>query len=612
MQCRSFIGLALAALSALPGSALAQPADLQATYDFLVRERGAGGALVNVQILNAANVMGNYLLPASYIDSAAYWGGYVCEGARAVCAVEDTYSSLTYQLTPAAGPPGKLQVERVNAHNGINIYDAATWQIAVVLGGVKNKLSLPSPTSAYALASGLSDVLHRSAFPSGQNNAPGTKRAVTAAKTFVYNGTAVAESRQAFAFRTMAPEWIARDPLKDSPYAAFITARNLPATNPAYETGRITWSDWKPIIGENAWAFFIGPLQAAHIHFVIGQQKAFVPFKELAIQNALDVLPTFAAMQSAIGGVFYAPAGTVGNEGEAPVNPHQLSVENNFSVYAGLLILRATLQAQMENDAAADKPKITEALKLIAVMIDGGRFKDRETRGLLSFFKNAAWQDGAFVQGGLANDPAQKSAWVPATAPMAVDVQTWGIAALGTTRIDAWFGYGASFEAWERLKTWGAYGAGKTLWGVGYSDQDGNGVDASGAYRQGVMSVEWTAGAITAVRNMLRAYAAEPSASPRASAAQKYVARLKEDEAAMLAAIGGLRADLYPAKGFPGTPADYPKLVPLKTKPYLYASRRHYIPFGWYANPLPSTASTAWMIMIADGFDPFGIGGVPN
>jgi hypothetical protein len=111
---------------------------------------------------------------------------------------------------------------------------------------------------------------------------------------------------------------------------------------------------------------------------------------------------------------------------------------------------------------------------------------------------------------------------------------------------------------------------------------------------------------------MLRTYAAEPPSSPRYSAARAYVARLTDDEAAMLTAMSALRADVYPSKGFPATPPAYATLIPVKTKPYLYASRRHYIPFGWYANPLPSTASTAWMIMLANGYDPFGVGGVPN
>jgi len=587
------------------GSAGAQAADLQASYDFLVRERADGGALVSFP-----TGTGNTLLPASYYDTADYWGAYVCQGVRALCGVTNTYNEQSHELLPPPGAAGKLQVERVNAHNGANIYDAATWQIAVVLGFVKGKLRLPSPVSAYALASGPTQMLHRSGRPVSCTNqaaceiAPGAQRAVTTGQTFVYNGTAVSESHRAYAFRAMAPEWLARDPLMGSPYGSFITASNLPPSNRDYQAGRISWSDWKPITGENAWAFLIGPLHAAYIHYVDFQKRPFIPFSELAVQNAVDMLPTFAAMQSALGGVHYAPQGTAGNEGGA-VHPHEVSVENNFSLYAGLRILRATLLAQSDKDPAVDsaaKSKIAAALKLIDTMIEGGDLDaDRKTKGLLSFFRNATWQNGVFVQGGLANDPA-RAEWVPATGTQAVDVQTWGIAALGAKTIDAWFGYGASFDLWQHTKMWGAYGVGSELWGVGYSNHDGNGIDEKGDYKQGVMSAEWTAGAITAVRNMIAAYGAEP----------KYLASLKRDEAAMLAAMNALRVDRYAETGFPGKPPTYGKLVPMETKPYLYASRRYHIPFGWYANPLPSTASTAWMIMVANSYDPFGFAGRPN
>src|SRR5690606_25418938 len=173
------------------------------------------------------------------------------------------------------------------------------------------------------------EVLHQSGLLPEGGAGPGTRRAVTVGKSFVYNGTAITDGARAYAFRAMAPEWIARDPLMGSPYASWITASGLPASNSSYESGKITWTDWKPITGENAWAFLIGPLQAAHIHYIVDRKERFVPFKELAVQNALNVLPAFAAMQSDIGGVYYAPAGTVGNEGGSSVNPHQVSVENN-------------------------------------------------------------------------------------------------------------------------------------------------------------------------------------------------------------------------------------------------------------------------------------------
>jgi hypothetical protein len=616
MRAGILCGLA-AAVVALPAVARAQIGELQATYDFLLRERAAGGVLFSFS--NAPLVApgpaaaaverrpptGTYLLPASFTDTPEYWGAFVCGGSRAMCAVTDTYNTVDYQLAPPSSAPGKLQVERVDAHSGANIYDIATWQIAVMVGAVKSHLRIPSPTSAYAFASSPSEVLQQAGRLAPFDVAPGAKRATTAGDTFVYNGRAVTDGRRAYAFRALAPAWLAPDPLMGSPYASWITASNLPAENPAYAAGKITWTDWKPITGENAWAFLIGPLQAAYLHYVVDLKERVIPFSEPAVQNALDVLPTFAAMQSTVGAVYYAPAGTVGNEGDAAVNPHGVSVENNLSLYAGLRLLQATLRAEI-GSTAEEKNAIAGALHLVDVMIDGGHIdQGGATKGLLSFFKNAAWRNGAFVQGGLADDPTQAGGWIASTAPQAVDVQTWGIAALGTKQIDAWFGPGAAFELWQQLKSWGAYGVGKTLWGVGYSDQDGNGIGADGAYRQGVMSGEWTAGAIDAVRNMIATYDATP-------AGRKYVAILKDDEAAMLAAIEHLRIDRYGATDFPGKPAEYAKLIATGTKPYLYASRRYHIPFGWYANPLPSTASTAWVIMIANRYDPFGIGGAPN
>jgi len=607
---------ALLALTAFIGAAHADVDELHASYEFLVRDRAAGGV-----VLTVPTPSGDYLLPASYRDTPAYWALYVCRIPGNACGVTDTYNPANYQVTPQAGPTGALQTERVNVHNGANIYDAATWQIAVMLGGVKNGFAVRTGNNAYALVSNLNRFLHQSGVESRASTAPGAKRATTAGSTFTYNGTVISEGHRAYAFRAIAPAWLARDPLMGTRHATLITARGLPESNPDYETGKISWSDWKPITGENAWAFLIGPLQAAHIHHVIGENRPSIPFDDIAIQNALDVLPTFATMQSAIGGVYYAPAGTIGNQGHQSVNPREVSVENNFSLYAGLLMLRATLQAGavgQPTPRAADQSKIDNALRLIDRMIDGGSNGGGSsggptpTAGLLAFFRNAAWQNGVFVQGGLANDPTQGRDWIPSQGARAVDVQTWGIAALGTKQIDAWFGYGAAFALWQNLKTWGAYGAGQTLWGVGYSDRDENGIDPSGAYKQGIMSAEWTAGAINAVRNMIAAYSAETPSSSNSAAALKYLASLRDDEAAMLNAVQKLRFDKYRAAAFPGMPDNYAALITEQTKPYLYASRRYAIPFGWYANPIPSTASTAWMLMLANHYDPFGFGGTPN
>src|SRR4051812_33446311 len=92
------LGILCASL-ALPCAAFAQVDDLQASYDFLLSARAAGGVLFNFsnapllesgreRSLAAQNVpSGTYALPGSYYDTAAYWGAYVCGGQKATCAV---------------------------------------------------------------------------------------------------------------------------------------------------------------------------------------------------------------------------------------------------------------------------------------------------------------------------------------------------------------------------------------------------------------------------------------------------------------------------------------------------------------------------------------------
>ena len=604
--------LLLQVLAVSPLAQARSPAsDLESSYRFLVSDRGAAGGIL--YRATAGKLQGRRL-PLSFADSAEYWGAYVCSLPGNTCPVTDSYDPRTFTLTPEKTPAGELQTERVNIHNGANIYDAATWQIAVMLGQVLNGFSLPDRQDAYALVSNQNVLLKEGYNGNSVHAQAGENRAMTAGKVFVYNNLTVTDPRRAYTFRMLPRKWLASDPFIGSPYADQVKTSGLPLQNPDYQLGTVTWTDWKPVTGENAWAFLLGPLQAAYIHYVIGLKSASVPLADPAVQNALDLLPTFAAMQSPSGAVYYAPAGTVMNRGDRLVDPYEVAVENNLSLYAGLRILDATLRAilrQEKNLGAKDREAITGALQLGDAMINGGVISNtRSTSGLLSFFKNEAWHDGGFVQGGRADDPGSAVAWLPNLEVKAVDVNTWGITALGPGRIDAWFGPGAAYRNWRQIKQWGGYGVGKSLWGVGFSDQDGNGVDAVGNYRQGILSTEWTAGAITMLRSMIAYYQTIPAASPQYREARGYLATLNLDEQSMLAGLEKMRVDTYATADFPGRPPDYPHLLPLgPTRPFLYASKRYLIPFGWYANPIPSTCATAWTIMVAAGYNPFAYGG---
>lgn len=596
----------LPALLAL-GCAQAAGADLEASYRFLVSDhQSAGGVLYSI----TTGPLAKLELPLSYVDDAEYWGAYVCALAGNSCAVTDTYSPSDYTLTPLPGPAGTLQTERLDVHNGTSIYDAATWQIAVVLGAVDNHYGTRSQHDAYALANAENRLL--------QLGFDGTAavRATTTASAFQYNGHRITDPQSAYAFRMLSANWLAADPFMGTRYASLIGTSGLPADKPDYQAGKLTWRDWKPLTGENAWAFLLGPLQSAFLHYVRGAQQRFVPFHDLAVQDALAVLPTFAAMQSSRGGVYYAPAATSANQGSKPGSRYAVSVENNLSLYAGLQILQQTLRVELayEQDLRrADRAAIQAALATISAMLDGGRaVPGTVTEGLRAFFRASAWIDGAFVQGGLADDPGAAHSWLPTLEPRAVDVNTWGIAALGTERLDQWFGFAAAFRSWQSLKQWGGYGVGATLWGVGYSDRDGNGLDPDGSYRQGVLSAEWTAGAINAVRNMIHHYQSLKPGSAHYAEAASMLQSLREDEVSMLEGVQALRVDRYAAVAFPGQPPHWSAGNSGAALPYLYASRRYFIPFGWYANPLPSTCATAWQIMLADQFDPLGYGGEPN
>jgi len=123
-------------------------------------------------------------LPLSYVDSADYWGDYVCRLPGHDCAVLDVYDDSAYTLMPPRGAAGELQVERVNVHNGANIYDAATWQIAVMLGSVVARLPGPTPAEAWALASAQNALLAAGHDADAPHFAPGSNRATRRARCF--------------------------------------------------------------------------------------------------------------------------------------------------------------------------------------------------------------------------------------------------------------------------------------------------------------------------------------------------------------------------------------------------------------------------------------------
>lgn len=584
MKTKILLLLVCFELSATPWKEIQTPQEIDSIINFMV------APFENVGFSYKGE--GNEILPLSYYNTPEYWGEYVCKLPNTDCTVIDQYNSQDYSLRPLQSkksPGGDLQVERVNVNYGINIYDAACWQIALAVAAHAGKRS-PSGESLYNLANNVN-----------KERADSTNRAITKADgTFTYNGTKITNPSQAYSYRMLTRSWLSKDPFMGTTYAKYIKAENLPK-DPEYKEGLISWLDWKPITGENAWAFLIGPIQAAYLEYVRPGKKQSIPSDLIGIQNAINVLYAFKAMQSPIGGIYYATLGSLGNVGSEPVNPYEISVENNASALAGLLMLQQLLAL------TTPSAEITQAQTVIKSMIYG----DNQTKGLLSFFKNYAWDKkaGLFIQGGIVGN----NSWAPALEPKAVDVSTWGVTVLGQPLLDSWFGFGAAYKVWLNTKKWGGfYGPDGELWGVGYSDRDGNGPRS-----QGIISAEWTAGAINMIRALITQYnqIATSTKSPKnqKQRAATIIADLQKDHASMTKNIMSLRHDNYQTNNAYKNvrPANYGQLmkIPSNKLSFLYASKRYFIPFGWFANPLPSTTSTAWIIMLNYNFNPFTLGG---
>jgi hypothetical protein len=389
--------------------------------------------------------------------------------------------------------------ERILATYGQNIYDAATWQVALAMMG---KTELASEQTQRLL--------------SGRS---GNMENIKASdKVFKYgDNQQIFNKQNAIFFRMISDEWGNVDPL----------------------TGEIVgWMDWKPILGETAWAALIGPLQVAYAKY-----NGHVPSNSSEVKLALNMLPALKALQSPIGGVYHSTWGVWGKD------PHDISNENNASLYSGLRMLKQILEAN--NDQPTALTTVNDLLE-----------------GIESYFRSYAYDEtlGILLQGGIYNP--ENNLFTPST-DFAVDVQTWGMTVIGIEKIDAWFGEKAAYNIWQNTKKMGGFYQDGKLLGVGYTNDPSS-----------VLSVEWTLGAILLV-NVLDDFYHMPALTEEASSMREGVETLKEH-----VIVDGI-----------------------DTVAYDYANKRYFIPFGWWSNKIPSLTSTAWVLMIDRKFNPFILGG---
>ncbi|NKB65300.1 MAG: hypothetical protein GKR95_25440 [Gammaproteobacteria bacterium] len=345
----------------------------------------------------------------------------------------------------------KRYAERALAYFGADIYDVATMQVALSLYPNYKRGLTVADNWTKRLRSGFSGTLGDY---KGKN---GTIRGWTTTgkngNNFKYGGnTGIPmpvdgmQAAGAYFFRMISDQYEFNDPL---------TGDHLwPGKYKKSNTGSkkldgtpMTWIDWKPITGENAWAAFIGPLQLLY-----RKTGALPTFDSPEVQLALSVLPAYDDMQwkdpsdsSRRGAIFYAPENSAANIPGQLVNPYGVSNENNFSSYGGLTILMQILSAAYVNEKEASKKPLIEAqFSKVKELASGIKsyfaenlcYKDSSTgsnKGKYFFYTGgeygtqATGNTGTFTGGG----PGYM---------FAVDVHTWGCAVLGVKNVDTWFG----------------------------------------------------------------------------------------------------------------------------------------------------------------------------
>jgi len=274
-----------------------------------------------------------------------------------------------------------------------------------------------------------------------------------------------------------------------------------------------------------------------------------------AIQLAVRIFSTLQKQQMPNGAIGYSPWNTY--DYDNPALGGTASVENAASLLSGLKTLESILENKSNTQYKSLIPQIRDV-------------SDKLTQFIKSAYSPSS---GYFRQGG----GYYLHGWEWNENPIsgfAVDCQTWVLSVIGAPTVDSWFGEGTSFNIWQTTKKIGGFGynsAANTVIGLGFSQN---------AQVQ-VFSGEWSFGAV----NMLRILAKQLPAH----------AQVFKNEA------DNIRQAIEDHLSFRDNE--------INSDVVNYSNKRYQIPWGWWANPISSTASIAWAVMIDSNYNPFLVGG---
>jgi hypothetical protein len=176
----------------------------------------------------------------------------------------------------------------------------------------------------------------------------------------------------------------------------------------------------------------------------------------------------------------------------------------------------------------------------------------------------------------------------------AVDCQTWGLLVYGQKKFDANYGSKTTaYDLWQATKKLAGYYIGNDIAGVGYTVPKLNTTS-----KHEIWSGEWTWGAVFMTHKLSLEY--------RAIGKTAWADSLLADSMMM---VKYMSQQVVPGPG--GIWSEGGGLVQ-EDGSYLYANKRFFIPWGWYANPIGATSSTGWAIFYDWMYNPFQLGGGGN
>jgi len=479
-------------------------------------------------------------IPLSYYVPPGYFDGIPedqrVSPANKAKAAERVPACDNMMVQPSDLDQYTFETEKFISIGGLNIYDGATWAIALAILGeqatarqYQTGVVMNGKTCQFKNIRG--DSACKGVILQGQCSDPNQAGVCG----FCYGESTTQPFANAWSFRAITDYWALQ---------GTVDLRCPDQGHPWI------WNDYKPVLGENAWSNILAPLQVATIAF--GSINA-IPADDMAFKLALNFVQSLSSMVEAqTGGIYYSPKNTL-------LDPHtdagfNLSVENNSSLLAGLKALLHIFRI---------RNLYNEWVPQIISLITGiEKFIKASYDPSLQYFR----QGGTVVNGNFQWNNL-----------FSVDCQTWLMSVVGPRKINGWFGAGTAELVWNTTKKMGGYHY--TVWdnsveGLGFTN---NGEDQC-------FSGEWSAGGI----NMLRIFAAElgdPKYTKEGENMRNQIEyKLTEDQT-----IDGINC-----------------------RAVKYANKRYYIPFGWWANPLDSLASTTWSVFLDSQYNPFYLGGAYN